>query len=295
MKIALVTAVAARGTDPDEQPVIDALAGAGFEVDVQPWDDQTVRWSDYDLAIIRSTYDYMDHLEKFFAWLGAVSAMTTLANPFAAVKWSLDKHYFQELTAAGVPVVPSLFVEPGQSSDTALGAFDRFVVKPCVGCGSRGVSSYDVIGHPEHKDAARSHMRALLDEGLSVMVQPMISSVPTRGELPMVFFGGTFSHGASKRVSIPSGGELITGLFAPEDNRPIQPTQREIEVATQAMNAVPESVGKLLYGRVDLVWGDDGEPLVLEVELAEPSLFFAQSPLSVANLVAAVRAMLARH
>jgi glutathione synthase/RimK-type ligase-like ATP-grasp enzyme len=289
MKIALVTAVAARGTDPDEQPVVDALSEAGFGVDVQSWDDQTVRWSDYDLAIIRSTYDYMDHLEKFFAWLGAVSAMTTLVNPFAAVKWSLDKHYFNDLAAAGVPVVPSLFVEPGDSLEHALYAYDRFVVKPCVGCGSRGVSSYDANTYPEHRDAARTHMRSLLDAGSSVMVQPMISSVPIRGEMPMVFFGGEFSHGASKRVSIPAGGDLISGLFAPEDNRPTQPTTHEIDVATQAMAAVPIEVGALLYGRVDLVWADDGEPLVLEVELAEPSLFFPQSPHSVVNLVSAVK------
>jgi glutathione synthase/RimK-type ligase-like ATP-grasp enzyme len=288
MKIALVTAEAARGTDPDEQPVVDALSGAGWHVDVQPWDDNTVSWSDYDMAVIRSTYDYMDHLEQFFTWLDAVSAQTILANPTAAVKWSLDKHYFAGLAAAGVPVVPSVFVEPGEFWQEVLYTYERFVVKPCVGCGSRGVSSYDVAQNPEHREAARGHIRALLDEGLSVMVQPMVSSVPVRGEMPMVFFGGEFSHGASKRVSIPSGGELISGLFAPEDNRPIQPTQREIDVATDAMRAVPSELGQLLYGRVDLVWGDDGEPLVLEVELAEPSLFFPQSPHSVNNLVKAV-------
>ena len=45
---------------------------------------------------------------------------------------------------------------------------------------------------------------------------------------------------------------------------------------------------ELLYGRVDLVPGPKDEPLVLEVELAEPSYFVAHAPESADRFAAAV-------
>jgi glutathione synthase/RimK-type ligase-like ATP-grasp enzyme len=294
-RIALVSAVAARGTDPDEQPVVDALTAAGMVVSVEYWDDPAVRWGDYDVAILRSTWDYMDRMPEFFAWLGAASAMTNLHNPVALIRWSIDKHYFAHLAAAGVPIVPTLFVEPEEDPTEALCTYQKFVIKPCIGSGSRGVSSYATDEFPQHSVAANQHAKRLLNEGKSIMVQPLIKSVPAKGEMPMVFFGEQFSHAASKRVSIPTGGSQVEGLFAPEDNRPTSASTFEIEVATQAVRAIPRFglSGPLLYSRVDLVWGDDGKPLVLELELAEPSLFFPQAPSAVQNFVDAVQALTA--
>ncbi len=292
-RIALVSALAARGMDPDEQRALDALTAAGMVASVESWDDPAVRWGEFDVVILRSTWDYMDRTAEFFAWLGVVSAMTTLHNPIPTIRWSIDKHYFNDLAAAGVPVVSTFFVEPGEDPTDALHTYDQFVVKPCIGSGSQAVSSYDTAGYPEHRAAARKHADRLLGEGKSVMVQPLIKSVPIDGEMPMVFFGGEFSHGASKRVSIPTGGAQIDSLFAPEDNRPVSPSAYEIEVATQAIQAIPKFGGTrpLLYGRVDLVWGENREPLVLEVELIEPSLFLVHSPMAAANFVKAVEVL----
>jgi hypothetical protein len=289
-RIVLVTAEVARGTDLDEQPLADALIAAGMSVFVHAWDDPAVRWGDYDLALLRSTWDYMDHVPEFFAWLGATSSMTNLHNPIAPIRWSIDKHYFNDLVAAGVPVVPTIFVEPGTDPADGLYTYDRFVVKPCIGAGSRGLSSYDCVAHVEHREAARMHADRFLSAGKSIMIQPLLPSVAIDGEMPMVFFNETFSHAASKRVNIPTGGGQVESLFAPEDNRPRTPSTSEIEVARKAIRAVPRfgSQNPLLYGRVDLVWDEQHNPLVLEVELAEPSLFFPQAPDAVHNFVNAI-------
>jgi hypothetical protein len=46
----------------------------------------------------------------------------------------------------------------------------------------------------------------------------------------------------------------------------------------------------VLYARVDLIPGSNGEPLLLELELAEPSLFFAKHESAAANMVKAIKA-----
>ena len=48
-----------------------------------------------------------------------------------------------------------------------------------------------------------------------------------------------------------------------------------------------------LYARVDLVRGDDGRPRLLELELAEPTLFVSTSPDGLERLVAAIERRLA--
>jgi glutathione synthase/RimK-type ligase-like ATP-grasp enzyme len=295
--IVLVSAVAARGTDTDEQPIIDGLEGAGYRVSVMNWDDPAADWAAGDVTVLRSPWDYMDRFGEFQEWLDRTASVTRLLNPPEVVRWSLDKHYMDELHAGGVPVIPSVYLELGQDPvsfvDAAIEVSPQFIAKPCVGAGSRGVSSFDVAATTEHRDAAIAHVASLLHEGKAVMIQPLIDSVPLRGELPMVFFGGRFSHAANKRVNVPIGGGKVTSLFAPEDNRSFVAGAAEIAVATQAVAALPQQWGDLLYARVDLVWGNDDQPLVLEVELAEPSLFFQQSPESVPNFVHALHRFLA--
>jgi hypothetical protein len=44
----------------------------------------------------------------------------------------------------------------------------------------------------------------------------------------------------------------------------------------------------LLYGRVDLVPDDEGRPMVMEIELIEPSLFLLQEPRALDRLVAGI-------
>jgi glutathione synthase/RimK-type ligase-like ATP-grasp enzyme len=266
-RLAWVSAREAWGRDEDEGLVLPAVRAAGVDVEVVVWDDPAVRWAAYDRVVLRSTWDYPQRLDRFLAWLDEVAAVTDLRNPVPMVRWSLDKHYLAELDAAGVAVTPTVYVEPGERPSFPDG---EFIVKPAIGAGSRDVASYG----PDDHEAARAHVRRL---NASVLVQPMLKSVATDGEWPLVFFGGRYSHAASKRVALPAVG-VVDDLFAEETNVPYVASPAQIEVAERAVALVTERFGVPLYARVDLVRDDDGRPCVLELELVEPSLFLPQAP-----------------
>src|SRR5579875_627024 len=111
-RIALVTARAARGSDGDMPPLLSALHDAGTDAQELDWDDDAIDWSRFDLALLRSTWDYCERLPAFLAWAERVAAQTRLLNPLPVIRWNTDKHYLADLARAGVPVVPGAFVEP---------------------------------------------------------------------------------------------------------------------------------------------------------------------------------------
>lgn len=286
-RIALVTARAARGLDEDLPPLIEALERAGAAVAVLDWDDADADWADHDLAVLRSTWDYTQRLTEFLAWIDRASARTVLLNPPDIVRWNTDKHYLAQLANAGVPVVPSTFVEPGEDARRALDAFladagDEFVVKPSVGAGSRDAQRY---GREEH-DAALAHATRLLDANRSVLLQPYLARVDAHGETALIFFAGAFSHAIRKGPLLKRGEGPTRALFATEHITPRSPSAEEIAVAGRTLAAMP--FGALLYARVDLIHDDDGAPRVLELELTEPSLFFAHAPGSAERFARAI-------
>lgn len=279
-RLAWVSAREALGRDEDETTALRALRAGGVDAEVVVWDDPSVRWDTYDRVVLRSTWDYPQRLGSFLEWLERVAAVTDLRNPVPMVRWSLDKHYLADLDRAGVPITPTVFAEPGD--DPAFPA-DRFVVKPAIGAGSREAAWYE----PSDRPAAREHVRRLHRAGASVLIQPMLPSVAEDGEWPLVFFGGRYSHAASKRVALPRAG-LVEDLFAAETNVSYRAGPEQIEVAQRAVDLVTERFGVPLYARVDLVRAEDGTPCVLEVELIEPSLFLPQAPPEAATRLAEV-------
>ncbi|PZS33044.1 MAG: hypothetical protein DLM59_07095, partial [Pseudonocardiales bacterium] len=144
-------------------------------------------WDAFDLSVVRSTWDYTDRHERFLAWADSVPR---LHNPAGVLRWNTDKHYLGELAAAGVPVVPTDFVEPGEQ--VRLPGSGEYVVKPAVSAGGRDTARYG----SGQTAAARTHMAALLAAGRTVMVQPYLGRVAEEGETTLIYLGGVFSHGA---------------------------------------------------------------------------------------------------
>jgi glutathione synthase/RimK-type ligase-like ATP-grasp enzyme len=278
-----VTAVEAGGLDDDEPVALAALRQAGVAVDVVAWDDPGVSWADYDRVVLRSTWDYPERLTEFLAWLEKAGEVTDLRNPLPMVRWNVDKHYLTDLDRAGVPVVPTIFAEPGDHPPLPV---EPFVVKPAVGAGSRDAASYQ----PTQHEPAHAHLTRLHDLGASVLIQPLITSVAVDGEWPLVFIGGRYSHAASKRVALPAASS-VEGLFAAENNAPHVADAAQIAVAQAAVDVVLQRFGTPTYARVDLVRDDDGQFRVLELELVEPSLFLPQAGSdAVQRLVTAITA-----
>jgi glutathione synthase/RimK-type ligase-like ATP-grasp enzyme len=288
--IALVTAAAARGLDDDLPPLVGALRALGVEPSVVDWDDASVDWSRFGLAVLRSTWDYTLRQTEFRDWVARVSRETALVNPPAVVNWNTDKHYLDELGHAGVPVVPSAFIEPDNDARAALDAFlsaypGEFVVKPSIGAGSRDAQRYarvDAAG-------ALAHARRLLDAKRSVLLQPYLPHVDELGETALLFFEGRFSHAIRKGALLRRGEGPTRALFAAEHITPREAAPDEIAVAERTLAAIPFA-RPLLYARVDLIRDHHGAPRVLELELTEPSLFFDQAPGSAARFASALLA-----
>jgi O-ureido-D-serine cyclo-ligase len=287
-KIALVSAREALALDEDMPPLVAALRGIGVEPDTPSWDDPRIDWREFDLVVLRSTWDYVDRIDEFLAWTERCASQTRLLNLPDVVRWNTDKHYLTQLAQAGVAVVPTRFVEPGMEGARAMDGFlagecaalavagaakfEEFVVKPSIGAGSRDAARYRREEHSE----ARGHLQRLLDAGRSVMLQPYLGQVDHHGETALVYVSGRYSHAFRKGPLLRLGSGLVEGLFATEQIAARQPDPRELEVGAAAIRAIPFATP--LYARVDLIRDFRGDPVVLELELTEPSLYFAHAP-----------------
>lgn len=287
-RVALVTAREAQALDEDLPPLADALHHAGVAVQIVPW-DAACDWSQFDMLLLRSTWDYMSRLAQFLSWAEAASRAATLVNSLVTVRWNIDKHYLGTLAAAGVSVVPTTFVEPGEDATVSLARFldthgcAEFVIKPAIGAGSR-----DAQRHSRHcLGAAVTHAARLLSAERSILVQPYLARVDEEGEAALIFFGGRFSHSIRKGPLLHPGAGSTPGLFAIETITARAVLADELALGRQALAAVPAGVP--LYARVDLLRDRAGAARLLELELIEPSLFFAHAPGAAARFAAIIR------
>jgi glutathione synthase/RimK-type ligase-like ATP-grasp enzyme len=281
-RIALATCRQLPAGDEDAGPLLSACAATGLDAEWRIWDDPAVDWGSYDLVVIRATWDYAPRRDDFAAWAASVPR---LANPADVVAWNTDKTYLRELARAGVPVVPTAWLAPGAPVEWP--EWPDVVVKPTVSAGSQDTARYG----PEERDRARAHADRLLAAGRPVMVQPYLAGVDTAGETMLVHVGSGYSHAFTKAAILRAGESAETdALFRPEQVRPLEPTAAERAVAEQALAGVPGGPERLLYARVDLLPDEAGDPVVIELELTEPSLWLSAVPGSADRLAAAIRA-----
>ena len=264
-RIALATSRDLATIDVDDELLAAHLPGA----QVVAWEDETVTWSDFDLVILRSTWNYTEHLDEFLKWAERVDRETRLLNPLSVIRWNTDKRYLAALEQAGIPVVPTTYVAPGEEVPEQVLA-GHVVVKPTVGAGSRGAALIR-----DDVDAGVAHVRSLHAQGNTAMIQPYLSHVDTHGETALVYIGGAFSHAARKAAILSRDLNWSTGLYADEKIVPATATAVEREVGDRIVALLPELVpggDDVAYARVDLLPTADG-PVLLELELTEPSLF----------------------
>ncbi|MYW44146.1 hypothetical protein [Streptomyces sp. SID161] len=275
------------GKDADLPVLVRALRDAGAEAEARYWDDPAVDWGGYDLVVIRSTWDYSWRAAEFTAWVERTGSVTRLANPARVVRWNTDKRYLGELAAAGVPTVPARYAAPGEPADLPDG--HEFVIKPTSGAGARFAARYTPA---EHEGALR-HLARMHAEGFTAMVQPYMPGIDVRGERALQFFGGRLLHASRKGAVLKPGTPYDADKVAHPDLTRWQPTDAELALAEKALAAVP-GAPELLYARVDLVDGDDGEPRLMELELVEPNLFLWLHPDSLPRVTEAILAAAGR-
>jgi hypothetical protein len=248
LKIALATAATWPDLGPGDALALRALRARGHEAVAAIWNEPR-DWSALDAVVIRSCWDYHLRLGEFRAWVDALPV--PLFNAPSLVQWNSNKRYLQELDAQGFPVVPSRYIPA--IDDALFDALDseRLVVKPAV-------------------SASAFQTRVVQRGDSELIVQPFLDAI-NDGEWSIVLIDGAVSHEVLKR---PAAGDFrvqqelggsATVAEAPADVRAL---------AERLVASLPEQP---LYARVDVVVTPAG-PLLMELELIEPELFFDLVP-----------------
>ena len=275
--VALATCRHLPEPDRDEAPTLEALGRAGLTARSLAWDDPDAPFDQARLVVLRATWNYPERPDAFRAWLERTAARSALWNPLPVVRWNLHKGYLHDLAGRGLPVTPTRLVPRGAAPSfaavVAAAGWPEVVVKPAVSCGSR-LTFRVAAGDAAAGDAA---LARILAEG-DALLQPYLSAVEGYGERAVVCIDGAVTHAVRKGPRFAADAENTSGPL------PVAPA--EAELAHRCLAAVGAD---LLYARVDLAPGPDGAPVLMELELIEPSLFFPACPAALQRFAAGVK------
>jgi glutathione synthase/RimK-type ligase-like ATP-grasp enzyme len=269
----------------DNWPLLrEALAAEGTASSVAAWTDPTVDWEAFDLVLAMFAWGYVSDRRRFVAWAHEAEGGTRLVNSAAVLEWGSDKRYFIDLAAAGVPIVPTEWVPPGGEWRPPS---NDYVIKPSIANGGGGAARY-VDQDATHADG---HIRRLHADGQTVMVQPYQETVEVEGETALIFIGGDYSHAIHKGALLRADVGVTERLWERQVIAAAEPRPDQHRLAETVIGAVSRLVGPTTYARIDVVDGPGGVPLVLEVEVVEPSLFLTHCPDAARRLAAQLRSL----
>ena len=249
---------------------VDASTAGDLDVRFEGvvWDDPDVSWQQYDMIVIRSTWDYHEKYPQFLQWLDRLDHWgCTVYNPTSVMRWNADKLYLQELEQRGVTIPPTVFlprcsaaVDTAGAKPFAEPAFDlvalmkqrqwsKVVVKPSVSAGSKDtfvVTAADILS-ASALDELHRRISALRQHS-AVLVQPFLQSVVDQGEWSLLFFDGAFSHACLKT---PKQGDFRVQSMFGAATRGLDPPPHLLAFAHKVLQAIPGP--PCLYVRVDVV------------------------------------------
>jgi hypothetical protein len=147
-------------------------------------------------------------------------------------------------------------------------AWSHAVVKPAV-----SAASFETrVLRASALDASLVAWFAGALEARDMLVQPYMDSVEGYGERALIWIDGEVTHAIRKNPRFAGHDECVSsdGVAVADDERAFAQS-----VVRAARRCVPGEA--ITYARVDIVRDGDGLR-VMELELIEPSLFFAQGP-----------------
>ena len=263
--------------DLDAEPLKQALLSAGIYSRVLGWDDPAAPWSEAPAILLRSTWNYPQYPSAFMDWLTEVTDLAPMWNPADVVRWNVHKGYLCELSEAGLPVTPTVLVQRGNTRSLCSimdeQGWGRAVVKPAISAASFRTLRVD----DPRSVAGEAHLRALASDA-DVLVQAYLDSVEEYGERALVWIDGELTHSVRKTPRWDGEDECVSAAV------PISASEAELAERTLAAVSSP-----LLYARIDVAPGPSGDPLLMELELIEPSLFFPQHPPALRRYVEGIR------
>jgi len=275
MKIAYITYngalkySSANGFNENED-LLPFLQNRGLDISAEIWDDPLVEWQKYDVALLKTPWDYHQKFGQFKLWLEKIESLNIkLLNDYQTVRWNMDKHYLSEIATSGFDIIPSIFLEQGWNEELTslfekLGS-DKIIIKPCVSGGSRNTVVLNKNVSIEDKDL----VSALVSQG-DFIAQPLMSQIQ-EGEWSFIFFNGKYSHTIIKK---PKNGDFrVQQIFGGTIEITVS-EQRDIDHAALYISKFAKDT---LYARVDGLMVD-GNFVLMELELVEPFLYLSYHP-----------------
>jgi glutathione synthase/RimK-type ligase-like ATP-grasp enzyme len=279
-RIAIATCAEYEELKVDDRLLGEALEARGAEALSVVWDRDELAWEELDLCLVRSTWDYHDSYPEFIAWTRQVAQATALHNPAEVIAWNSEKTYLRELADAGVPTVPTAWINRGAGANIeeilTREGWEEAVIKPTVDLGAKNLHRVQA-GEGKAAEALASVLSRQ-----DAMAQPFLPSLEKEGELSLVYINGAFSHAVRKH---PAPGDFRVqsiwgGTFAQAT-----PDAGHLAIANRALAHLNDPP---LYARVDLVNDLNDNPALIELELIEPNLYLTTHPSSVERLANAV-------
>jgi glutathione synthase/RimK-type ligase-like ATP-grasp enzyme len=185
----------AQGVSNDEDSeLLFFLQQKGLQIDAVIWNDDTINWKNYDIILIKSPWDYHEKILSFYSWLENIKSLgIRMLNPIDIIKWNSNKRYLDDIFKAGLPVIPSIYLDKGTQIPTDNSLFsqlntDKIVVKPCISAGANNTIIVDEVTIVQQSDA----INLLLSED-EYIVQPFVKEI-SEGEWSFIFFNRQYSH-----------------------------------------------------------------------------------------------------
>lgn len=263
----------------DDRLLIAAFAERGHHAAQVIWSDRSTDWTSYDIVIVRSTWDYIDHIEEFLLVTDLIEQSgCTLINSSDIIRWNADKAYLLDLQRLGIPVVPTF-----QASDDEVqlqklllkNGWQEAIIKPRIGGGASEISRIAI------HDLITTLAEWSMPKREKFLVQPMLPSIMTEGEHSFIYLGGKLSYVHQKR---PAGGDYRVQSIYGGTLEVVDPKEEDAANVNSIVNRLPF---RPLYARIDLVrLGED--LVIMELEMIEPILNFKMSPQGVNDFVESV-------
>lgn len=266
----------------DDELAIPFLNNLGFNVDTISW-RQKNDWDKYEMAILRTTWDYQNDPGYFLSVLNEInSSSAILQNDFELIKWNINKKYLKDLEGKNIDIVPTIWKE--KFDDACLEDFfsyfntEELIIKPVISANADNTFRIK-------KNEINNYNKELhkIFKKVPFMIQPFMKNIIDEGEYSLFYFGNDYSHAILKkpkpkdfRVQEEHGG-IITS---------IKPEKKLINIGRNIitlLSSVP------LYSRIDLVRNSNNNFELMEVELIEPALYFRTDALSPKRFASAIK------
>ena len=265
----------------EQELLKSAFEAQGLKVDIAYWDNPTYEWQETKSVFFRTIWDYVESFDEFWEWLEQVKTKTRLINSYELIKWNIDKHYLKDLSSWGIETVPTYFADKGCNMKlheiAKRNQWKDLVIKPAISASA--FKTYKILAN--EIQANEKLFNSLVQER-NMLVQPYFETITQLGEASLMVFDGKFTHAILKKAQ--PGDFRVQDDFGGTVHNYI-PTKAEINFAEKVFETCKT---KPVYGRVDIVWDNDKNFYLSELEIIEPELWIRNYPKCAERIAEAV-------